>query len=125
AEFRRTLAEHCRRHPHLDLTDVAFTLGAGRAPLAARWGVRCSSLAELVDALDHRAATPDDDHPGLAAWRAGGDLPPIPEWDGARRVALPSRPFEGKRWHLESPGEVALPATPVPIPVDGATPAGA
>src|SRR6202000_2245737 len=47
----RRLAEHLRRHPRLDLADVAWTLHAGRRVFSHRRALVCASVAEAADLL--------------------------------------------------------------------------
>ncbi|MFG2082101.1 amino acid adenylation domain-containing protein [Micromonospora tulbaghiae] len=86
------------------LADVARTLLAGRRDRPHRLAVRCADLATLVDALGafvrdapHPALrrTPADPPDAVDRWLSGEDVdlhPLVPA--GARRVPLPSAPFE-------------------------------
>jgi phthiocerol/phenolphthiocerol synthesis type-I polyketide synthase E len=48
----RRLAEHLRRHPEVDLGDVAWTLHAGRRAFSYRRMLVCASAAEAADCLE-------------------------------------------------------------------------
>ena len=48
----RRLAEHLKRHPELDLADVAFTLQVGRKAFDHRRALVCESLELAVNALE-------------------------------------------------------------------------
>jgi len=48
------LAGHLKRHPELELRDVAYTLQAGRKSFAHRRFVTCQSVAEAVEALEKK-----------------------------------------------------------------------
>ncbi|MFJ9948567.1 SDR family NAD(P)-dependent oxidoreductase [Kitasatospora sp. NPDC091207] len=114
----RRLARHLRDHPERHLDDVAHTLQNGRRPMEHRLAVVVHGTDELVALLEDFAAGgpaqtvhrgrvlgrgPAGPAPeGLSAdelarrWTAGGPIswPPIP---GARRVPLPTYPFERTR----------------------------
>ncbi|MFD4151064.1 hypothetical protein ACFWQW_32545, partial [Streptomyces goshikiensis] len=100
------------------LADIAFTSQTGRVPLGHRLAVLCRTAAELRAALDDVAharpsaavrtsvvhvpaapggapTVPGDPQEALAAWLAGQDVAWRRLWPTpARRVALPSYPFE-------------------------------
>ncbi|MGW2989070.1 beta-ketoacyl synthase N-terminal-like domain-containing protein, partial [Streptomyces goshikiensis] len=100
------------------LADIAFTSQTGRVPLGHRLAVLCRTSAELRAALDDVAharpsaavrtsvvhvpaaqggapTVPGDPQEALAAWLAGQDVAWRRLWPTpARRVALPSYPFE-------------------------------
>jgi acyl transferase domain-containing protein len=91
------LAGHLDHHPEQALTDVAFTLAAGRANGAYRLRVAGADRAEVVAGLRAGAAVETVD-PGRSP-------------DGAvagRRVHLPGYPFQRRRfWPQAAPVEIA------------------
>ncbi|MFD9313629.1 beta-ketoacyl synthase N-terminal-like domain-containing protein, partial [Streptomyces goshikiensis] len=126
------------------LADIAFTSQTGRVPLGHRLAVLCRTAAELRAALDDVAharpsaavrtsvvhvpaapggapTVPDDPQEALAAWLAGQDVAWRRLWPTpARRVALPSYPFE------DVPAPAPVPAAPVPgAPALASAPAAA
>ena len=48
----RALAEHLRKHPQLNLSDIAFTLQEGRHPFEFRRALVCSRIDDAIAALD-------------------------------------------------------------------------
>jgi phthiocerol/phenolphthiocerol synthesis type-I polyketide synthase E len=48
----RDLAEHLREHPHLNLSDIAFTLQEGRHPFGFRRALVCKGTEDAIAALD-------------------------------------------------------------------------
>ncbi|MFI5639654.1 SDR family NAD(P)-dependent oxidoreductase [Streptomyces goshikiensis] len=112
------------------LADIAFTSQTGRVPLGHRLAVLCRTPGELRAALDDVAharpsaavrtsvvhapaahggapTVPGDPQEALAAWLAGQDVAWRRLWPTpARRVALPSYPFE----------DTPPPAAPAPAP---------
>lgn len=95
------LADHLE--PGIRLDDVALTL-AGRRAFDCRAAVLCRDTAEAVASL-RGSAEPDEAPQALrelaAAWLAGADV----EWPsppGARRVSLPTYPFERRRYWIEA-----------------------
>ncbi|MEV1329720.1 beta-ketoacyl synthase N-terminal-like domain-containing protein [Micromonospora costi] len=88
------------------LTDVAFTLAAGRRRLAHRDAVVARDVTQAAEALravaDGRAPSlpagaPRELADRAAAWRAGGDLPA----GAGRRVPLPGYPFQRRRHWID------------------------
>ena len=53
-EGTRNLAGHLRRHPEVDLADVAYTLQVGRKQFAHRRTLVASSAADLLAVLEKR-----------------------------------------------------------------------
>ncbi|MFJ4858562.1 beta-ketoacyl synthase N-terminal-like domain-containing protein [Streptomyces sp. NPDC088730] len=104
------LAEALRAPDAPSLTDTAYTLRVGRAPMAVRGYVRAVDRAEAAELLAGLAAggAPAAGGPDVLgeAWLAGGPVP-VPEAGsasvgatvegGGRRTALPSYPFAGER----------------------------
>ena len=114
------LARHLSEHPDLELADVAFTLQCGRGHFAHRRAVVAGSVAEAARLLAERdpaglleggaalAAVPVAlAGAELARWLAGED----PDWAGAwrgiaaARVALPTYPFERRRYWHDAPDD--------------------
>ena len=50
---QQNLAAHLRTHPHLSLTDVAWTLANGRKAFAHRWMCLASSAAEAAEQIEN------------------------------------------------------------------------
>ncbi|GAB2909095.1 hypothetical protein GCM10027075_05820 [Streptomyces heilongjiangensis] len=117
------LADHLRARPGLRLADVAHTLRAGRRAMEHRLAVVAASTSELGDALraftDGRppagpayagtetvgtgASAAAEETEAARLWAAGGpsDWPAL---DTARRIPLPTYPFERRRYWLGDPG---------------------
>ncbi|MFI6692101.1 SDR family NAD(P)-dependent oxidoreductase [Streptomyces sp. NPDC050433] len=153
------LAAHLRLRPDLELADVAHTLRTGRRAMAHRLAAVAATTAELADGLrafaegrrpgcpvhtgtvadgsDAGPARPGDEDDTARRWAAGSRT----EWsvpDGARRVSLPTYPFEGRRHWLgdtDQPDPAAAPdgvrtllyvasTTPLPLPDRAAAPDG-
>src|ERR1700730_15925755 len=51
ARVAENLADHLARHPDLELADVAYTLGVGRAGFAQRGAVACRRRGDAITAL--------------------------------------------------------------------------
>ncbi|WP_406068784.1 beta-ketoacyl synthase N-terminal-like domain-containing protein [Micromonospora sp. NBC_01638] len=91
------------------LTDVAYTLAAGRRRLARREAVVVRDIAQAVEALRAVAAgqapalpaeVPGEFRDQATGWRAGGDPPVGP----GRRVPLPGYPFQRQRHWIDRVG---------------------
>ena len=110
------LAGHLAAHPDLDIADVAYTLQCGRRHFPHRRAVVAADLAEAVRILresdpdaaaaTRAAASAADTHGAaeLTRWLAGED----PDWaviwgkSGRARVALPTYPFERRRYWYDA-----------------------
>jgi acyl transferase domain-containing protein/thioesterase domain-containing protein/acyl carrier protein len=115
ARRRRDLSEWLAANEPA-LADVARTLIAGRAHFEHRWAAVVSSIAELraaledrrpgdlVDATDGRASTLVS---AAQAYLCGGEIAADVAPAGARRIALPSYPFELRRYWLDAPEAAA------------------
>ncbi|HZF13175.1 MAG TPA: beta-ketoacyl synthase N-terminal-like domain-containing protein, partial [Thermoanaerobaculia bacterium] len=107
------LADHLRRHPHLSLPDVAWTLQVGRHTFEHRRFVLCRTLEEAVAALSRPAAEGDGsaDIAEIAnitalgrRWLSGVavDWTALhPEGEARRRLPLPTYPFERQRYWVD------------------------
>ncbi|WP_160498926.1 type I polyketide synthase [Paenibacillus dendrobii] len=109
------LADYLEAHPSLPLQDVAFTLQCGRRSFAYRKALRCSSLQEAVDTLRNRTSRPlfdvlsrkDIVGERLSLWLSGEDADWQDDWVGqtVQRIALPTYPFQRKRFWVDSDPE--------------------
>ena len=122
------LRDHLLTHPELQLTDVAHTLRTGRTAFAHRRAVLCGSRAEALRLLaapapqapDLEAQGPEaqgpeaqDLEPPVARWLAGGTVDWRELFPGeARRVPLPTYPFERRRYWAET----TVPSRPIGAP---------
>jgi acyl transferase domain-containing protein len=114
AELARRFARHLESHPDLALADVCFTANTGRAPRRARLAVIARSTSELARALSRLArgegggeARGDARLEELAAaFLAGKPVDTSTVHAGrARRVRLPSYPFQRQRCWFEKAAE--------------------
>lgn len=118
------LRDHLSGRPDLRGLDVAYTLATGRTVHECRAVVLARHRSELVARLDEVGdgevtgpAVPEPFGPEVATFLEGGDVDWRAAFDGlgARRVPLPTYPFERARL-LSTPtagrAEAALPATP-------------
>lgn len=119
ARARTRLADWLGRHGDTRLTDIAHTLGSGRAALPCRWTTVVSGIAELRSRLiDDETGAPCDlaapgGRPGdpAAGGPAGVELSPAATPSGAasrqgRRIPLPAYSFEPTRhWPGDEDGE--------------------
>ncbi|MDO8971848.1 MAG: condensation domain-containing protein, partial [Saprospiraceae bacterium] len=116
----RNLASHIRQQDDLNLADVAYTLHVGREPFRFRRAVVCKDRADALEALEttgpERFLTAVSESAcflnSLARlWLAGEDV----KWDQLyrnehrMRVPLPTYPFEGKRYWIETVPSVFTP----------------
>lgn len=115
-ELAGRLSRHLTELDAVTLRDIAFTLRQGRVHHACRIAIVAESVAHLRDTLANITSGSDDapnvyrgkaarrpnaeltssqqDLHGLATcWVAGGELP-SEGWAGARRVPLPTYPFQ-------------------------------
>ena len=102
-ELRRFLAEPDEELP--ELVDVAFTLAAGRSHLEHRLALGANSLEELSQELAALAEGEPRKRLGDSLREAaerflGGESPEPPEV--GRKIPLPTYPFGGERYWLES-----------------------
>ena len=137
------LAAHLSSGPDLELADVAHTLRAGRRAMAHRLAVVASTTAELADGLRafaegrppvwpvHTGTVADGSDAGPARrgdeddtarrWVTGSRI----EWsvpEGARRVSLPTYPFERSRHWLGDTAQPGTAAVEVPPAASAGTP---
>ncbi len=93
SELCRTLARRVR-NSSMDLADIAFTLGRGRAHFGYRIAVCASDIGELADAFDMRGAAVDPDCPQPVAPRVALLLSPgaLPVGPAERVAERPGRP---------------------------------
>ncbi|MER6615824.1 SDR family NAD(P)-dependent oxidoreductase [Streptomyces xantholiticus] len=110
AQVVERLRDFVAARPETGLADLAFTLAAGRRPLAHRWAAVVNSTAELEQALSVPEAEVGAGREGTAAdvareWVAGGN----PDWGvqfagrQPSRVSLPTYPWQGERLWIEPP----------------------
>ncbi|MGW2488145.1 SDR family NAD(P)-dependent oxidoreductase [Streptomyces sp. NPDC001606] len=119
AEVKRRLRTWLTARPDAELADIAFTLAAGRRPLARRWAAVVGSAEELAAALDGaedvtgdspdtgaQGAEPDEVTPESLAlsWIRGEsrDWAVLYRDERRRRVPLPTYPWQGERLWVES-----------------------
>ncbi|ATQ70575.1 hypothetical protein CQW49_21485 (plasmid) [Methylosinus trichosporium OB3b] len=101
------------------LADVSRTLIAGRAHFEHRWAAVVSTIGELRAALENsRFVDATSGRSALlvaAAWDylGGGEIAAEAVPTAARRIALPSYPFEMQRYWLDAPAPAATQAQPV------------
>lgn len=118
------MAMHLKRHPELNLADVAFTLSVGRKEFEHRLALVCqdteeaaTKLSELVHCVEPLRPElevgppeePDSEVEFLQRvrrlWLSGVEI----DWSGfyagqqRRRVALPTYPFERRRYWIDPP----------------------
>lgn len=101
---RRRLADHLAAHPELAIADVAQTLRSGRRAFAHRFATAVSSSAEGAAAL--RRGTGQNVAVPLTVrrWLEGRDVEWGSEPAAGRSIALPTYPFERKRYWVDPPG---------------------
>jgi acyl transferase domain-containing protein len=126
------LAAWLEHHPDLSLADVAFTLQTGRRTFEHRRFVLARSLEEAREALRERRGSTGvaerrspsvplemtDSAEGMEAigslWLTGADI----DWQALhagetrRRVALPTYPFERRRFWVSPPAAATEQGTP-------------
>jgi len=105
------LANHLQAHPSIPLPDVAWTLAVGRTHFAERLALSGSDPAQIARTLRAFAdggAAPEPVASTEAceltqAWLRGGQLDPAAPGHPrpARRVDLPTSPFQGRRFWME------------------------
>ncbi|MES1241578.1 MAG: non-ribosomal peptide synthase/polyketide synthase, partial [Acidobacteriota bacterium] len=91
------LADWLESHPELDLGDVEHTLTVGRKRFEHQRAVECRTIEEAVQAL--RSAGTAGILPA-ANPKEAGRMPAVP----AKRVSLPTYPFERRRYWIDPPG---------------------
>ena len=132
------LRDHLAQHPELSLADVAYTLQTGRQSFQHRRLLICQDVQQALEILDSRdpeqlqthvcetnagtrIATEQLEQTERAAlleeigklWLAGNDVP----WDllhqgeTRNRVALPTYPFDHKRFWMESKAKKQNPSS--------------
>jgi NADPH:quinone reductase-like Zn-dependent oxidoreductase/3-oxoacyl-(acyl-carrier-protein) synthase/thioesterase domain-containing protein/acyl carrier protein/SAM-dependent methyltransferase len=131
------LAGFLAARPDLDLAALAWTLQAGREPMAHRLALVAESLPALVRGLDQvlreqpglwwagrvqgpPPAAPGDDATAsavAAAWVRGAPIDWAALWRGAqpRPVSLPTYPFERRRCWIDMAAEPPAAAPPPPV----------
>jgi len=110
-EMAARLADHLQAHPSLHLPDVAWTLAVGRTHFAERLALSGSNPAEIARSLRAFAdggGAPEpvgstEDSRLARAWLRGGRLDPAAPGHPrpARRVPLPTHPFQGRRFWMD------------------------
>ncbi|MEV6559364.1 beta-ketoacyl synthase N-terminal-like domain-containing protein [Nocardia sp. NPDC051756] len=94
------LRDWVSQRPSTSIRDLAYTLRAGRPEFRYRRAVIAANQRELLSALDGPAIVTADDGPQArmaaagAAWVAGGRLDSAVANGSARRIPLPTYPFE-------------------------------
>ena len=101
------LAAHLRKHPDLNLADVAYTLQLGRRAFQHRRAHVCKDYSDALAALEKPRQPELHEQDGLESvarrWTAGVEI----DWTALhhgqhrRRVSLPTYPFERRRYWLE------------------------
>ncbi len=110
---RQQLIEWLRAHPGVALEDVAWTLAAGRRALSHRCAIIASTDKELAAALEtagatplHEASTASPIPESLAVaaerWTRGEPVVLADTTAKARRLRMPTYPFERQRHSLEA-----------------------
>jgi acyl transferase domain-containing protein len=102
--------------PGLELSDVGYTLAAGRTEFAHRAVVLGMSLDEAVARLDPaQVRLPDEADPALAGaarrWLDGASVDWTALTNVGRRVPLPGYPFQRRRYWIAPPGHDRLRGT--------------
>ncbi|MFE2152602.1 SDR family NAD(P)-dependent oxidoreductase [Streptomyces lavendulae] len=108
-QVKERLLEFVKARPETAPADLAFTLAAGRRPLAHRWAAVVASTAELERALSAPGSEGAARESGTAAdiareWTAGEN----PDWAAQfagrkpRRISLPTYPWQGERLWIEA-----------------------
>jgi acyl transferase domain-containing protein len=91
-------AAHLVAHPDLSLADVAWTLATGRGRFAHWLTLTATTVPEAADALARFAR---GESPASLTTGRGIEAIPRPAMPPARRVALPTYPFERQRYWIE------------------------
>ena len=115
-EYAATLSAHLAGHRDLGLADVAHTLRTDRDAMRVRLAIVESDLDGLIAALDSFARTgevPAGDDSELARtaarWVSGADVTWPRPGTTARRIPLPTYPFEKKRhWYRTATAAAVL-----------------
>ncbi len=113
AALRTDLAAWLETYPEANLRDVAFTLAAGRKPLALRDAVVAENATEAAAALRGNTASRHEDTKAAetaALWKNGGKDAPQ-QVAPARRIALPTYPFQRQRYWIDPPARNAQPTS--------------
>ncbi|MFI8828973.1 beta-ketoacyl synthase N-terminal-like domain-containing protein [Streptomyces sp. NPDC053431] len=107
AESAGDLADYLQRHPATRLDDLAYTLVAGRQPLASRAAITATAQHDAIAALRTLAAgqhhPPDDLH--AHAWTSGAPAQDIAVGDisQARKIRIPATRFRALRHWIDTP----------------------
>jgi amino acid adenylation domain-containing protein len=109
-EQRAALARFLERDREVDLRDVAFTLAHGRRHFAHRLALTCATAEEAVAKLRGRRGEHDALDPLAAKWaqRESVDPKALNPARDARRVVLPTYPFQRARYWIESAPEASI-----------------
>jgi acyl transferase domain-containing protein len=106
------LASWLRKRSDVALQDVAFTLAAGRRPLAYRRAIIASSQQDLLEALEnpgdarlivgrHVGTMPPDLREAVEQWVEGEAVQLTRYIMGGRRMRLPTYSFERQQYWLQ------------------------
>ncbi|HKI03729.1 MAG TPA: phosphopantetheine-binding protein, partial [Thermoanaerobaculia bacterium] len=129
------LAAYLEDHPEADLADVAYTLRVGRRAFPHRRIAVCRDIADAIAALrdprrivtgvavDDPGVVPETESQELEDllgslgrfWLAGGqpDWTPVHGGERRRRVALPTYPFERRRYWIAGAAPSGLAKRPL------------
>ncbi|MFC6646345.1 amino acid adenylation domain-containing protein [Granulicella cerasi] len=123
AAMRTELAVHLAQHPELQLDDVAYTLATGRAAYAHRAAFMASTREEAISALKSAASQPSNE--ALQEWLNASNDAALEDFfaEPAQRIALPTYPFERKRFWMEA--APSAPSTQAASASAGTAPAAA
>ncbi|MGW5213788.1 SDR family NAD(P)-dependent oxidoreductase [Streptomyces sp. NPDC004051] len=122
AVVKQRLHTFLTTRPEAELADIAYTLAAGRRPLARRWAVVVSSVGELTEALVggtedlcvfETSGQPGVGTPGAEAvtpeeiarsWALGEsrDWAALYRGEQRRRIPLPTYPWQGEHLWVEA-----------------------
>ncbi|MDE1163420.1 MAG: amino acid adenylation domain-containing protein [Acidobacteriaceae bacterium] len=127
AAMRLELATFLQHHAELNLEDIAWTLADGRTFYKHRAAVVVSTREEAIASLQAPISAPvlrDAAEASALAW-LGGDETLLANFfasiEPAQRIALPTYPFERKRFWIEA--QPSLPASAAPQAAVEAVPA--
>ncbi len=118
-KMKENLHKFLKENPGINIRDVAYTLQVGRQTCQYRWMALCSNATEAMAALVSPSAGPIFEkavRPELYTWEKNekGDSS-----RRARRLSLPTYPFEGECYWLKGgslkPGDLQPLATSQPI----------
>ena len=100
---RRRLADHLAAHPKLNIADVAHTLRCGRRAFAHRFATAVSTSAEGAAALRRGTGQNLAVPLSVRRWLEGREVDWGTEPAAGRTTALPTYPFERKRYWVDPP----------------------